>query len=49
MPRDEGGDRRSLRDEVIRLYEGRLPKGVDDERAGIWCRAWQCQLELAPV
>ncbi|MGD1237276.1 hypothetical protein [Mycobacterium seoulense] len=29
---------RSVRDEVIRLYEARLPKGRLDPRDGIWSR-----------
>ena len=38
MPRDGGGDRRSLRDDVIRSYEKRLPQGRLEPNAGIWSR-----------
>ena len=34
-----GGRARSLRDEVIRLYEKRLPGALLDEREGIFSRA----------
>jgi len=33
-----GGRQRTLRDEVVRLYEKRLPKGGLDPRDGIWSR-----------
>ena len=35
-PRADGVGRRSLRAEVIKLYEKRLPKGLLDQNAGIW-------------
>jgi hypothetical protein len=36
MPRDDSGPRRSLRAQVIQLYERRLPKGRLAANAGVW-------------